>query len=687
MREIRHLAGAALLALAAGAPAMAQQSVARQWNEEVLEAIRHDIARPTIHARNLWHTSMAMYDAWATYDPVADTFLFAEDHSGDDIDDVEAARDETISYAVYRIIQARYALAPGWEDVIKPAIDQQMLDLGYDPGNKGTIGNSPAAIGNRIGFGVINYGFTDGSNEQNEFGNEVYEPINPPLLPDFPGNPDLIDPMRWQPLALEYFKDQGGNIIIGGYPDALSPEWGQVTPFALNENDLTMYYDEDLDYTWYVYHDPGPPPEINVDEYYKWGFEMVSIWSSHLDPTDGVMIDISPASFGNSELPEVDEWAEYYKFIEGGDWSKGYEVNPATGEPYEPQMVPRGDYARCLAEFWADGPSSETPPGHWFTIMNYVMDHPLFEKKLEGKGDIVDDLEFDVKTYFALGGAMHDAAIAAWGIKGYYDFIRPISAIRWMADQGQCTDPNLPSFSQDGIDLVPGYIELVTEETTQPGGKHEHLAGNEGKIAILAWRGHDYINDPEIDTAGVGWILAENWWPYQRPSFVTPPFPGYISGHSCYSRAAAELLTLLTGDAYFPGGMGEFYCPQNEFLVFEDGPSQDLTLQWATYRDASDQTSLSRIWGSIHPPADDIPGRHIGVELAPEVWTHAEKYYHGLIGCPADYNGDDSLDILDFVAFQGLFQQKDNLADCNQDGVYTILDFVCFQQQYQAGCP
>ena len=46
--------------------------------------------------------------------------------------------------------------------------------------------------------------------------------------------------------------------------------------------------------------------------------------------------------------------------------------------------------------------------------------------------------------------------------------------------------------------------------------------------------------------------------------------------------------------------------------MFEDGPSVDLTLQWATYRDAADQCSLSRIWGGIHPPADDIPGRLIG---------------------------------------------------------------------------
>ena len=75
--------------------------------------------------------------------------------------------------------------------------------------------------------------------------------------------------------------------------------------------------------------------------------------------------------------------------------------------------------------------------------------------------------------------------------------------------------------------------------------------------------------------------------------------------------------------------MGEFQAPKNEFLVFEDGPSVDVTLQWATYRDASDQTSLSRIWGGIHPPADDIPGRRIGAKIGPAAFHLADTYFNG----------------------------------------------------------
>ncbi|NNK73753.1 MAG: T9SS type A sorting domain-containing protein, partial [Flavobacteriaceae bacterium] len=78
---------------------------------------------------------------------------------------------------------------------------------------------------------------------------------------------------------------------------------------------------------------------------------------------------------------------------------------------------------------------------------------------------------------------------------------------------------------------------------------------------------------------------------------------------------------------YFPGGMGEFECKKNEFLVFEDGPSMDVILQWATYKDASDQCSLSRIWGGIHPPADDIPGRKIGEKVGKDAYIFATPYF------------------------------------------------------------
>jgi hypothetical protein len=154
---------------------------------------------------------------------------------------------------------------------------------------------------------------------------------------------------------------------------------------------------------------------------------------------------------------------------------------------------------------------------------------------------------------------------------------------------------------------------------------------NVGTIKVKSWKGPDFISNPATDVAGVDWILGTHWWPYQRPTFVTPPFAGYLSGHSTFSRAAATSLTQITGSEFFPGGIGTFEVEQNNFLVFEQGPSEGFTLEWATYQDASDQTSLSRIWGGIHPPIDDIKGRIIGEKIGKESFDLAQQYFTGTL--------------------------------------------------------
>ena len=618
--------------------ALGQHSVARQWNEALLHAIRNDFARPTVHARNLFHVSAAMYDAWTVFDGNASPYFlgqtvrqFSCPYDGfTPTTSVDDATKEAISYASYRLLNHRFQGSPGVQES-QARFDSLFTALGYDA-NEVSLeyqsGNA-AALGNYIASCVIEFGLQDGSKERFDYANFFYNPVNIALIPTMPGNPLIFEPNRWQPLSLDFI-DQAGNPIPVRVPPFLSAEWGEVSPFALTSSDLT-FYERDRD-TYWVYHDPGPPPYTLSEETateYAWGFSLVAIWSAHLDPSSGVMIDISPASLGNIDIelfPQtIEELRFFYDYTEGGDPGRGYFLNPVTRMPYEPQIVPLGDYARVLAEFWADGPDSETPPGHWYTILNYVTDHGLFERRYKGQGDELDPLEWDVKAYFTLGGAMHDAAVTAWGIKGWYDYVRPISAIRYMADQGQRSDSTLASYSPEGIPLVPGYIELIDGGDPLAGDSSQHV----GKIKLYAWKGPDFIEEPESDVAGVDWILAENWWPYQRPSFITPPFAGYISGHSTFSRAAAEVMTLLTGDPFFPGGIGEFHAPKNKFLVFEDGPSVDITLQWATYRDASDQTSLSRIWGGIHPPADDIPGRLIGERVGIDAFALADRYFAG----------------------------------------------------------
>ena len=676
-----------------------EHSMARQWNDLLLESIRGDFARPTMHARNLWHSSMIMWDAWAVMDPTACPAFLGQDLGGyvADFDaftpatTIEAARDEAIAFGMYRLLRHRFANAPQASSLFL-GYDAHMATLGYDADFTSTDYSTGdgRALGNHLAAEIIAFGLQDQSNEQNDFANVVYEPSNPSLIVDLPGNATVQDLNRWQPLTLDLFIDQSGNPIPGETPPFLSPEWGQVTSWALSDADLTSYTRDGFEYK--VYHDPGAPALHAMDgsgtsDIYSDGHAMVALWSGLLDPTDGVMWDISPASSGNRDSypTTLETYASLYDADNGGSPGPGHSVNPATGQAYAPNMVPRGDFTRVLAEFWADGPDSETPPGHWFTILNYVSDHPDLAKQFQGQGDILSDLEWDVKAYLALGAAMQDCAIAAWGAKGWYDTSRPVTAIRGMAELGQRTDPTANNFHPGGLPLIPGKIETI-----QPG---DPLAGaygvNVGKIKLWAWLGSAAINNVDTAFAGVGWVLAESWEPYQRPSFVSPPFAGYVSGHSTFSRAAAEVLTAFTGDAYFPGGMGTFLAPANEFLVFEEGPSVDVELQWATYRDASDECSLSRIYGGIHPYFDDVPGRLMGIEIGLDAFDRAATFYgDGLTDitcdadpgndtCPADLDNDGFIVIGDLLIFLGDFACTESCtADINGDGSVNVQDLL-----------
>ncbi len=620
-------------------------SIVRIWNELMLSAIRKDRVRPPVQARNLFHFAAMNYDIWALYHLGNQTYLFdntamwicLRPHAPVRSNTPDTDIERSISYASYRLIAHRYRESPGYTDTMSRA-DALMNHLGYDIHNtKSDISKivSPSELGNAVADCYIKYGKNDGSNEvwkttinweYGSYSNQYYSPINPSLdmTSTSGGNLDIVDWNRWQPLSLETFIDQWGNAIRGWAATFIGAEWGNVRPFSLRRDQQTIHKRDGNSYIAYL--DPGFPPQAtgSTIALWQWNYTLVSLWSSHLDPRDTTRIDISPGHLGNTTpLPDTfSGMVDFYDIKNGGTKSIGRNINPKTGIPYRDNTVLRGDYTRAIAEFWADGPKSETPPGHWFTIFNSVSDK-MNEKRWLGSGPIIDDLEWDIKWYYTLGGAMHDAAIAAWGIKWAYDSVRPVSAIRAMASRGQSSDPTSSSYDIMWLPLIPGYIELI--------GTGETLAGknwqNIGKVKIKAWKWPKYINDPSIDTAWVDWILASNWWPYQRPSFVTPPFAGYVSGHSTFSRAAAETLTLITGDEYFPGGLMETRLPAMSYLVFEQWPTTDITLQWATYRDAANESALSRIWWGIHPPMDDIPGRLIWEQIGKQVVEYANHYF------------------------------------------------------------
>ena len=497
------------------------RSVARVWDDQTLELIRQVVPAPTVHARNLFHVSAAMWDAWAAYDQTADGYLVTEKLRGENL---AADREVAMSYAAYRILLWRFGTV---SDL--PAAAEQlgatMASLCYRTDYTSIDGDNPAQLGNRIAAAVLEHGRTDGALEDERYKDPTYTPANEPLEVAKPGTV-MKDPNKWQPLALDQQISQNGLPIPGQVQSFIGPHWGHVTSFALPPSDRGTPID------------PGPPPLLGdaaTDQAFKEEAVEIIRRSNLLDATNGVTIDIGPGAFGDNTL--------------GTNDGNGHDVNPATGQPYESNIILQADFARTLAEYWADGPKSETPPGHWNVIANQVSDTPGFEFRVGGQGEPVDRLEWDVKLYFALNGAVHDAAIATWGAKSFYDSSRPISQIRYMGGKGQSSAPDGPSYDPQGLPLVPGLIEVVTSVSSAPGERHAGLPI--GAIAINAWRG--FPKDPKTQTSGVGWIRAVDWVPYQRSTFVTPAFAGYPSGHSTFSRAAAEVMTAFTGDAVLPG--------------------------------------------------------------------------------------------------------------------------------------
>jgi membrane-associated phospholipid phosphatase len=77
------------------------------------------------------------------------------------------------------------------------------------------------------------------------------------------------------------------------------------------------------------------------------------------------------------------------------------------------------DRQKVIAEYWADGPSSELPPGHWNLFGQFVSnrDH--------------HSLDTDAKMFFAINNALLGASVWTWGVKRLYDYVRPVTAVHW----------------------------------------------------------------------------------------------------------------------------------------------------------------------------------------------------------------------------------------------------------------
>ena len=209
------------------------------------------------------------------------------------------------------------------------------------------------------------------------------------------------------------------------------------------------------------------------------------------------------------------------------------------------------DKEKSIAEYWADGPNSETPPGHWVVFAKFISDRDDH------------DLNDDVKMFFAMTNAMFDASIAAWDAKVYFDYIRPISAIRFL------------------------------------------YAGQ----TLNSWNGQ---------------VAGETWQPFQQANALTPPFSEYVSGHSTFSAAAAYTLKLFTGSDKF--GNSVTIAPGTSKVQPGIIPEKPVYLSWKTFSEAADEAGISRLYGGIHFKQGNLQGRALGKKVAKQAWKKTLDY-------------------------------------------------------------
>jgi len=550
-----------------------QPSIARLWNERALDAIRRDVPDPTAAARNLFHLSAAMWDTY-TLSGGEGSVVFATAVPATPLDEVE--QQTAISVAAHTLLVNRYGTGSTTDRSARLRFERALGLSCMTTPDLWDYDSEPVRLGLAVTNAVLAAGDADGADRA-----VTYSSVNEPLSVATSGT-SMDDPQRWQPLAIVGRTTQTG-VPQPSTQEILGAEWGHVTGFAIaNYSDIA---------------DRLPaPPAYGTQEFQEAIIEVLDA-SRRLYLADAPTIDTGPGSIGANPLGTQD--------------GQGLATNPVTGQPYERNEMSEADYGRVSADYWADGPGSETPPGHWNVLANRTSDDIAAGDPLAGDGTLVpieNRLLWDLSLYLVMNGALHDAAVAAWGAKAQYDYARPISMIRHAGGLGQASDPAAPNYHPDGLLLEPGISELITAESSAPGGRHQDLADHVGEVAVFGWK-----SDGGPAQGSIAWVLAVDWLPFQLPTFVSPAFPGYVSGHSTFSRAASEVLAAFTGTEYFPGGMHEFIV---NAIDFAPDPESDVVLQWASYHDAADQAGRSRIWGGIHVTADDYAGRELGAAVA-----------------------------------------------------------------------
>jgi len=569
---IRGIIGGALVALVATTvQATSSGEVVLRWNRVMLEAIEQNPPRPTVVCRQMFIVSSAMYDAWCAYDNRAlATTWFGDDLRRPASERTVANQKAAVSYAAHRALVSQFPNQ-------KPLFDAVLADLGYAPSNS-LPPTTPDGIGNLCCDSVLAARANDGSNAANNYVDatsatfpRLYKPVNVanPESRKAPGG-SRFDANRWQPLRIPNGTLLDGNGVPifdnddpSTYVDqgCLTPHWGAVTPFALERGDQLR---------------PAPPPQFGSNELY----------------TDG----------RGRRMTNDEAWHDQVN-----------EILEISAELTDRQKV--------IAEFWADGPHTWTPPGHWNQIAHGIA--------IRDGHNLADN----VRMFFALNGALLDASIACWESKRAYDLIRPASAIRHIYFDQMIEawgGPNQGTQTILGQDwqpyqaatfVTPAFQEYVSGHSTFSRASREVLKASSGSDRL--YDGQTRLGE-DFDGDGVEDLLGQH--------------------------------------IALPGSN-----------TFEDSPSSTVVLRWPTMLDAAIEAGMSRRFGGIHIQDGDLRARDLGKKVGLIAFAHAQALWDPIEG---DVNRDGRLNQRDLNLVVSDFGSTERRSDLDDNGVVDVIDIV-----------
>lgn len=348
-------------------------SVSVLWDQAVQQAVTDTSPGPTVASRAYAMMHTAMFDAWSAYDESASSTQHDDDLQRPQSENTEVNKREAMSYAAYRVLDNLFATETD-------LFDNVMEQMGFDPDNTSTSSTEAAGIGNTMAASLLSVRHDDGSNQLGDdpsgvtggaySGTSGYSPVN-----DI-ASTDVID--KWTPEHVPIDAVSGSELRNQRF---LTPQWGQVTPFALTSGDQ--------------FRPSAPKPFLMVDG-------TVDPANRTITLSDETVLDITPELVGTVINPA---------FI-----AQTQEVIDISAELTDEQKL--------IAEFWEDGGRTSFPPGTFMTFGEYISARDNHST------------DQDAKMFFALANAVFDAGIATWESKTFYDYARPVRVIRELGELG-----------------------------------------------------------------------------------------------------------------------------------------------------------------------------------------------------------------------------------------------------------